>query len=126
MHISPFVDVCKKKPSDPKEFSGDPTLGHDPKVENHRCRLFKLNLCFVFFVNYRSWSRGHKARGQGQGHKKNPRPRPRPRTAFPRTDTREAKDRNALGQEPRTQPQVFSKQNKKKIFKKVFQTISNL
>ena len=36
------------------------------------------------------WSRGHKARGQGQGHKKNP--RPRPRTAFPRTDTLEAKD----------------------------------
>ena len=39
------------------------------------------------------WSRGHKARGQGQGHKKNP--RPRPRTAFPRTDTLEAKNRNA-------------------------------
>ena len=28
-------------------------------------------------------------------------------TAFPRTDTLEAKDRNAQG--PRTQPQVFSK-----------------
>ena len=42
------------------------------------------------------WSRGHKARGQGQRHKKNP--RPRPRTAFPRTDTLEAKDRNARGQ----------------------------
>ena len=45
---------------------------------------------------YQRWSRGHKARGQGQGHKKNP--RPRPRTAFPRTDTLEAKDRNARGQ----------------------------
>ena len=68
------------------------------------------------------WSRGHKARGQGQGqgHKKNPRPRPRPRTAFPRTDTLEAKDRNARGQGqgPRTQPQVFSK--KKRSTKKFF------
>ena len=26
-HISLFVDVCKKKPSDPKEFLGDPPLG---------------------------------------------------------------------------------------------------
>ena len=41
--------------------------------------------------------------------KKNP--RPRPRTAFPRTDTLEAKDRNARGQgqRPRTQAQVLSK-----------------
>ena len=56
------------------------------------------------------WSRGHRARGQGQGHKKNP--RPRPRTAFPRTDTLEAKDRNARGQGPRTQAQVLSKKQK--------------
>ena len=56
---------------------------------------------------HQRWSRGHKARGQGQGHKKNP----RPRTAFPRTDTLEAKDRNARGQgqEPRAQAQVLSK-----------------
>ena len=56
-------------------------------------------------------SRGHKARGQGQGHKKNP----RPRTAFPRTDTLEAKDRNARGQGqgPRTQAQVLSKKKKR-------------
>ena len=47
------------------------------------------------------WSRGHKARGQGQGHKKNL--RPRPRTAFPRTDTLEAKDRNARGQDQEDQ-----------------------
>ena len=85
------------------------------------------------------WSRGHKARGQG--HKKNP--RPRPRTAFPRTDTLEAKDRNARGQGqgPRTQEQVLSKKNKKKglhkyfsgdlqkkrkkrVFSKIFQAIS--
>ena len=72
--------------------------------------------------NRQRWSRGHKARGQGQGqgHKKNP----RPRTAFPRTDTLEAKDRNARGQGqgPRTQAQVLSK--KKKVFTKIFQTIS--
>ena len=30
MHISPFVDVCKKIPSDPKEFSGDPILSRYP------------------------------------------------------------------------------------------------
>ena len=72
-------------------------------------------------TNYQRWSRGHKARGLGQGHKKNP--RPRPRTAFPRTDTLEAKDRNARGQGPRTQAQVLSKK-KKKVFTKIFQAIS--
>ena len=30
MHISPFMDVYKKKPSNPKEFSGDPTLSRSP------------------------------------------------------------------------------------------------
>ena len=49
-------------------------------------------------------------------------PRPRPRTAFPRTDTLEAKDRNARGQGPRTQAQVLSE--KKKVFTKIFQAIS--
>ena len=38
---------------------------------------------------------------------------PRPRTAFPRTDTLEAKDRNARGQGPRTQAQVLSKKKKR-------------
>ena len=87
-----------------------------------------------YFVNAHAqrWSRGHKARGQGQGHKKNP----RPRTAFPRTDTLEAKDRNARGQGPRTQAQVLSKKKrglhknflgdlqKKKVSTKNFQAIS--
>ena len=75
---------------------------------------FRLRKC-------QRWSRGHKARGQNQGHKKNP----RPRTAFPRTDTLEAKDRNARGQGqgPRTQAQVLSKK-KKKVFSKIFQAIS--
>ena len=53
-------------------------------------------------------------------------PRPRPRTAFPRTDTLEAKDRNAQGQGPRTQ--MLSKKKralqKKKVFTKIFQAIS--
>ena len=56
-----------------------------------------------------------------QGSRPRPRtqknPRPRPRTAFPRTDPLEAKDRNARGQEPRTQPQVFSKKKKKGLQK---------
>ena len=70
------------------------------------------------------------------------RPRPRtqknsrPRTAFPRTDTLEAKDRNARGQGPRTQAQVLSKKKKglhknfsgdlqkKKIIIRSFQAIS--
>ena len=49
MHILPFMDVYKKKPSDPKEFSGDPTLGRSPYVENHGFRLLKLQLCFEIF-----------------------------------------------------------------------------
>ena len=63
-------------------------------------------------AQHQRWSRGHKARGQGQGHKN---PRPRPRTAFLRTNTLEAKDRNARcqGQRPRTQAQVLSKKKKK-------------
>ena len=73
--------------------------------------------------HYQRWSRGHKARGQG--HKKNP----RPRTAFPRTDTLEAKDRNARGQgqghkrkcSPKSQ-KFFrrSQKKKKKVFTKIF------
>ena len=81
------------------------------------------------------WSRGHKARRQGQGHKKNP--RPRPRTAFPRTDTLEAKDRNARGQGPRTQAQVLSKKKRssqkffkrsprKNVFQKIFQALHKI
>ena len=49
---------------------------------------------------------------------------PRPRTAFPKTDPLEAKDRNARGQ-----GQGHSRKGsppEKKVFKKVFQAISNL
>ena len=80
---------------------------------------FKLNYCFSEIIIQR-WSRGHKARGQGQGHKKNP--RPRPRTAFPRTDTLEAKDRNARGhgQGPRTQSASALQKKKKRSSQKFF------
>ena len=49
------------------------------------------------------------------------RPRPRPRTAFPKTDTLEAKDINARGQGqgPRTQRQVLSKRKKKGLHKNI-------
>ena len=82
---------------------------------------------------YQRWSRGHKARGQGQGHKKNP--RPRTRTAFPRTDTLEAKDRNARDQghkrkcSQKKRKKILTKiflviSKKKKVFTKIFQAIS--
>ena len=40
----------------------------------------------------------------------------RPRTALPRTDPLKVKDRNAQGQEPRTQAQVFSKKSLQNFF----------
>ena len=51
-------------------------------------------VAFLIYNVHQRWSWGHKVRGQGQRYKKNP----RPRRAFPRTDTLEAKDRNARGQ----------------------------
>ena len=96
------------------------------------------------WCNKQRWSRGHKARGQGQGHKKSSRPRPRTqkkleaKTAFPRTDSLEAKDRNARGQGqgPRTQAALQKKGlhknfssdlqiKKKKVFTKIFQKRSS-
>ena len=85
--------------------------------------------------NDQRWSRGNKARGQGQGHKKNPRPRPRTAFPFPRTDTLEAKDRNAQGQghkrecspkkKKRSSQKIFRRSpKKKKVFTKIFQAIS--
>ena len=60
---------------------------------------------------------------------------PRPRTALPRTDPLEAKDRNARGQGPTTQGQVFSEKKglqkffsgdlKKKSLQKFFQAFFN-
>ena len=71
---------------------------------------------FKFYVTYRLKIRGGvedtRLEAKAKDTKKNP--RPRPRTAFPRTDTLEAKDRNARGQGqgPRTQAQVLSEKKK--------------
>ena len=64
------------------------------------------------------------SRTQGSRPRTQKNPRPRPRTAFLRTDTLEAKDRNAQGQSQglRTQEHVLYK--KKKVFTKIFQAIS--
>ena len=110
-----------------------------PPLTIYQTCLCLLNLllikAFFEYCKCQRWSRGHKARGQGQGHKKNP--RPRPRTAFPRTDTLEAKDRNARGQGPRTQAQVLSKKERssqkffkrspqKNVFQKIFQALHKI
>ena len=107
---------------------------------NHQCDYYYITTyqqCVIFLTSYEQvnnqrWSRGHKARGQGQGHKKSP----RPRTAFPRTDTLEAKDRNARGQghKCKCSPKKIKKKGlhknfsgnlqKKKVFTKIFQAIS--
>ena len=78
----------------------------------------KSSRTIVFRTEVESRTQGSRPRPTTQ---KNPKPRPRtafPRTAFPRTDPLEAKDKNARGQGPRTQPQVFSKKNRfsKKFF----------
>ena len=84
---------------------------------------------------YQRWSQGHKARGQSQrqGHKKNL--RPRPRTAFPRTDTLEAKDRNARGQghkrkcspkKKRSSQKFFRRSPQKNVFRKIFQALHRI
>ena len=79
-----------------------------------------LNVTLILFVD----SRGgvEDTRLEAKDTKENPRPRPKPRTAFPRTDTLEAKDRNARGQGqgPRTQAQVLSKKKKKRSSQKFF------
>ena len=74
--------------------------------------------------NEQRWSRGHRARGigQGKGHKK-------------KSEAKDSlsEDRPSRGQEqecsrprPRTKDTAASVLRKKKVFKKVFQAISNL
>ena len=78
------------------------------------------------------WSRGHKARGQGQGHKKNP--RPRPRTAFPRTDTLEAKAKDqghkaqvlSKKKKKRSSQKSFERSPLKNVFQKIFQALHKI
>ena len=112
--------VRSKADSDHRTAHRISTCFRAPRFLNFRVFSQNIDIIGSGEINYpqnQRWSRGHKARGQGQGHKKNP--TPRPRTAFPRTDTLEAKDRNAQGQGPRTQAQVLSKK-KKKVFTKIF------
>ena len=68
-------------------------------------------------------SRTQGSRARPRTQKKNP----RPRTAFPRTDTLEAKDRNARGQRqgPRTQAQVLSKKKGDEIFFEIIRSSQN-
>ena len=103
--------VIQWDPSDLVHRESPPTLVTLHSIDNMLCLIIR------FFSFFRA-------------------PRPRPRTAFPRTDTLEAKDRNARGQGPRTQAQVLSKNQKKglhknfsgnqkkKVFAKIFQAIS--
>ena len=72
-----------------------------------------------YYAELESRTQGSRPRPRTQKN-----PRPRPRTAFPRTDSLEAKDRNARGQGqgPKTRAQEFKKKvffrrpPKKKIF----------
>ena len=57
-----------------------------------------------------------ESRTQGSRPRTQNNPRPRSRTALPRTDPLGAKERNARGQGPRTQAQVFLKKRSSKIF----------
>ena len=74
-----------------------------------------------------------------QGSRPRTQKNPRPRTAFPRTDTLEAKDRNARGQGPRTQSasalqkkkkrssqKFFKRSPLKNVFQKIFQALHKI
>ena len=67
----------------------------------------------------------HKAQDLGQGQRQKKSPRPRPRTDFSRTDTLEAKDRNARGQRQGHKDQVFSKKKGLSKFPARFLAFSN-
>ena len=77
---------------------------------------------FVNDCNYQRWSRGHNARGQGQGHKKKSK-------AKAKDSLSEDRHSRGQGQEcsrprPRTKDTSASALQKKKVFTKIFQTIS--
>ena len=59
----------------------------------------------IYFSEVESRTQGSRPRPRTQKN-------PRPSTALPRTDTLEAKDRNARGQGPRTRAQVLPPQKK--------------
>ena len=86
---------------------------HDLSEKKRNTFIAYIEICLVEVRHYRqcliTGGGVEDTRLEAKDTKKNP--RPRPRTAFPRTNTLEAKDRNARGQgqEPRTQAQVLSK-----------------
>ena len=95
-------------------------------------RVVQLPYFFTYFitaphVQLAGQAQIAKVESRTQGSRPRPRtqknPRPRPRTAFPRTDTLEAKDRNARGQDQGHKRKCAPKK-KKKIFTKIFQAIS--
>ena len=111
-------------------------------IYNHRlysCYFHILILCDYskqaeYFAEVESRTQGSRPRPRTQKN-----PRPRPMTAFPRTDTLEAKDRNARGQGqgPRHKSKCSPEKKKglhknfsgdlkkkKKVFSKIFQAIS--
>ena len=89
-----------------------------------------LQSCKQKDYKYQRWSRGHRARGQGQGHKQNP--RPRPRTAFPRTDTLEAKAKDqghkckCCPNKKRSSQKFFRRSPQKNVFQKNFQALHKI
>ena len=82
--------------------------------------IFVWKLCKIKSIS------GPEVESRTQGSRPRPRTQknPRPRTDFPRTDTLEAKDRNARGQRPRTKDTSASALQTKKVFAKIFQAIS--
>ena len=99
-----------------------------PKQPSH-CEFLATRLQDINDKHTQRWSRGHKARGQGQGHKKirgQGQPFRGQTLSMLRIGILEAKDkdRNARGQRQGHSRKCSPK--KKKVFKKVFQAISNL
>ena len=92
------------------------------QVKNHHEKLCNVGLDKLCVIWLKILMLLPEVESRTEGSRQRTQKNPRPRTAPPRTDTLEAKDRNARGQGPGTQTQVFS--IKKKIFKKIFQAIS--
>ena len=96
-----------------EEFQNKPFQSNNNEVQitlisaeclKFSCSFFEFSRLFML---YRGGVEDTRLEAKAKDTKKNP----RPRTAFPRTDTLEAKNRNARGQGqgPRTQAQVLSK-----------------
>ena len=104
-----------------------------------RHQNFSKRETFYGTKNERSKPRGLFSRGGVEDTrleakaKDTKKPRPRPRTAFPRTDTLEAKDRNARGQgaiskkkKKRSSQKFFKRSPQKNVFQKIFQALHKI